>query len=283
MMKEHFRRHFTHLNWFNCKHCVLSPVLLSNLKKHLAGQHGVQKAEEGIDYEENKELLAKERRLIELASKINPEADKLNLPFKCDQCAWQFSRDHDLKKHKMRKHQQEKEYECVSCNFAAVTLREVFSHSAVAHLFFKYTSYKTATAEQKSKLDQCYRMKSDKNSTEKPTTKSFFTAKPIDFTRAKQVELKFMEQVSQAKLNTAKVKGKANKLLRSFVYILLDPRLLPTEEDDFVFSPTKFLQFVAALFYVGRGTSADRPYVHERKDGEVSLFLIYMPDSNANF
>lgn len=282
-MRNHVRCHFKHLNWFNCKHCVFSPLLLDNLKKHLANQHRVQEAKKGIDYEENKELLAKETRLIESANKIKPEADELNLPFKCDQCTKQCSRDFDLQRHKTRKHQQKKEYECVSCNYAAVTLHEVFKHSAVAHLFFKYTSEKAATAEQKSKLDQCYRMKSDKNSTEKPTTKSFFTAKPIDFTKAKQIELKFMKQVSQAKLNTTKVKGKANKLLRSFVYILLDPRFLPTEEDDFIFSPTKFLQFVAALFYVGRGTSVDRPYMHERKDGEVSLFLIYMPDSNANF
>ncbi|KAH9395639.1 hypothetical protein TYRP_020372 [Tyrophagus putrescentiae] len=45
-------------------------------------------------------------------------------------------------------------------------------------------------------------------------------------------------------------------------------------------------QFVAALFYVGRGTSADRPYVHERKDGERCLtnesLAIYLKKFNSS-
>lgn len=92
--------------------------------------------------------------------------------------------------------------------------------------------------------------------------------------KAKEVELKFKKQALTVKLNTAKVQGKTNKLLREFLYLLLDPRLVPDEDDDFAFYPAKFSQFAReATFYLGRGTSLNRPYVHERKDGEVSVFL----------
>ncbi|KAH9409579.1 ankyrin repeat and LEM [Tyrophagus putrescentiae] len=91
----------------------------------------------------------------------------------------------------------------------------------------------------------------------------------INLKKAKEVELKFKKQALTVKLNTAKVQGKTNKLLREFLYLLLDPRLVPDEDDDFAFYPAKFSQFAReATFYLGRGTSLNRPYVHERKDGE---------------
>lgn len=141
----------------------------------------------------------------------------------------------------------------------------------------KFTNYSACTVEEKSQLDKCYQVKSDTTaqcSTAKSAPKSFFSAEEINLKKAKEVELKFKKQALTVKLNTAKVQGKTNKLLREFLYLLLDPRLVPDEDDDFAFYPAKFSQFAReATFYLGRGTSLNRPYVHERKDGEVSVFL----------
>ena len=280
-MKTHFRSHFKHLNWVNCKHCFKSLPTVNSLKKHLASQHRVsqEKAEEGRDWEENKELLQKESQLIESASKITCAADELDLPYKCDQCSQQFVYDSRLKVHKMRDHDQGNKYKCVGCSYSAVTLTEIYRHATRAHIFFKrkFTNYSACTVEEKSQLDKCYQVKSDTTaqcSTAKSAPKSFFSAEEINLKKAKEVELKFKKQALTVKLNTAKVQGKTNKLLREFLYLLLDPRLVPDEDDDFAFYPAKFSQFAReATFYLGRGTSLNRPYVHERKYGEVSVFL----------
>ncbi|KAH9388571.1 hypothetical protein TYRP_007912 [Tyrophagus putrescentiae] len=108
----------------------------------------------------------------------------------------------------------------------------------------------------------------------KVSTEIIFLCRGDQLEESQRSRAQVKKQALTVKLNTAKVQGKTNKLLREFLYLLLDPRLVPDEDDDFAFYPAKFSQFAReATFYLGRGTSLNRPYVHERKYGEHAKCL----------
>ncbi|KAH9405109.1 hypothetical protein TYRP_000946, partial [Tyrophagus putrescentiae] len=233
--------------------------------RHLRGvMHKVQNPQVDIDWVANDQAIDQLSNFFDSAKLVRVQTDKIR-PHECDKCQAKFTTISGLNHHKNTLHLQQALKECNGCPYVGKSLGHFYRHVTATHLGFKYSGrLNDCNADQVKEMKSYLKTSmatrtttSTATSTVTSTnkTKSPFDAAKLDLKKGRQLEKQFLRQVALISLDP-----KAR--LRSFNYMLCDPRVLP-RRSSLKFSRARFTRFVKSTFYIGVGVDS-RPYDHDK-------------------
>lgn len=246
--------------------------------RHLRGvTNKVQNPEVDVDWVANDQTIDQLSNLFRSAKLVRLDNSK---PHQCDKCQAKFTTLNALNHHVKTLHLQQNLKECNGCPYVNKSLGHFYRHVTATHLSFKYCGrLKDCSADQVKEM-KSYLKTSTVTSTVTSTTtrttsstatstvtstnktKSPFDAAKLDLKKGRQLEKQFLRQVALISLDL-----KAR--LRSFNYMLCDPRVLPCRS-SLKFSRARFTRFVKSTFYIGVGVDS-RPYDHDKDAKDVRI------------